>query len=236
MHFKKNFECYTITLPGFAGQPPIKTDSVLNAVTQQLALYIRQNKLHKPIIVGHSLGGWLALDFAAKYPDLAGDIVCISSAPFMPALSMGAKISLDSTRKIGALIKKGIIAQTPEQVRTTQKYYLATMIRDTAKIALVAEMAIRSDPKTQGEVMYELFSSDIRSLMGNIKSRILVLGDWSAYKEYGATRESVHESYKEQFKLARQVTIAMNDDSRHFIMFDEPEWFYSKADDFLLHK
>jgi pimeloyl-ACP methyl ester carboxylesterase len=233
LHFKKNFECYTITLPGFAGQPAIKTDSILETITKQLALYIKKNKLNKPVIIGHSLGGWLAINFAIKYPNLAGDIICVSSAPFMPALSMGLDIPLDSTRKIGVLIKNGMAGQTPDQVRKGQKLYLPTMIRDTAKINLVVEMAAQSDQKTQGEIMYELFSTDLRLQMGNIKSRILVLGDWSAYKQYGATRESVYNNYKEQFKLAPQVTIALNDDSRHFIMFDEPQWFYSQADSFL---
>ena len=236
LHFKKNYECYTITLPGFAGQPAIKTDSILKTITQQLALYIRQNKLSKPTIIGHSLGGWLAINFAANYPGLAGDIICMSAAPFLPALSMGAQISLDSARKIGALIKKSMTGQTPDQVRKGQKMYLPTMIRDTAKINLVAEWAVQSDQKTQGEVMYELFSSDIRPIMGNIKSRVLVLGDWIAYKQYGATHQSVYNNYKEQFKLAPRVTIAINDASRHFIMFDVPQWFYSQADAFLLHK
>jgi len=236
LHFKKNFTCYTITLPGFAGQPAIKTDSILQTVTAQLAIFIRHNKLNKPVIVGHSLGGWLALNFAATYPDLAGDIICMSSAPFLPALAMGAQITLDSARNVGIMIRKGMAGQKPDQVRKGQKYYLGTMIRDSDKIAIVTEMAAQSDQPTQGEVMYELFSTDLRPSMGNIKSRILVLADWSAYKQYGATRESVYNNYKEQFKLARQVTIAMNDDSKHFIMYDEPQWFYSQADGFLVHK
>jgi len=238
LHFKKNFTCYTITLPGFAGQPPIQfqSDAFLKEVVRQLSVFIRQNKLIKPVIVGHSLGGWLALDFAAVYPDLAGDIIVVSSAPFLPALSMGLDITVDSARKIGAQIKKGMTNQSAAQVRTGQKAYMSMMIRDTDKIALVTEMAVLSDQPTQGEVMYELFSSDIRPLMGSIKSRILVLGDWSSYKQYGATRENVYANYKEQFKLAHQVAIAMNDDSKHFIMFDEPQWFYSQADSFLFNK
>jgi N-formylmaleamate deformylase len=235
-HFKKNFTCYAITLPGFAGQPPIQADSILETITQQLALFIRQNKLDKPIIIGHSLGGWLALNLGAKYPGLVGDIICVSSAPFLPALSMGLQISPDSARKIGTLIKNGMSNQTAAQVRMGQKFYLNTMIRDSSKIDLVAEMAAQSDQKTQGEVMYELFSTDIRSLMGNIKSRTLVLGDWMAYKQYGATRESVYDNYKDQFKLASRVTIEINDESRHFIMFDEPQWFYDCVDRFISTK
>jgi hypothetical protein len=110
------------------------------------------------------------------------------------------------------------------------------MMRDSAKIALVTEMAVQSDPPTQGKVMYELFSSDLRFVLGNIKSRILVLGDWIAYKQYGATHESVYDNFKEQFKLAYQVTITISDEAKHFIMFDDPKWFYKQTESFLRHK
>ena len=42
-HFKDRFECYEITLPGFAGQPPIQSDSILKTITGQLANFIKQN-------------------------------------------------------------------------------------------------------------------------------------------------------------------------------------------------
>ena len=89
-HFSKHFTCYTLTLPGFAGQPPIHSDSFLENVTNQLAAFIRKERLDRPVIIGHSLGGWLALAFAIHYPELTGDLVIVSSAPFLPALSMGS--------------------------------------------------------------------------------------------------------------------------------------------------
>ena len=232
-HLKNNFACYIITLPGFAGQPPIHSVSILKSVATQLANFIKQKHLIKPVIIGHSLGGWLALYLGATYPGLTGDIVSVSSAPFLPALSMGPDITVDSAGKIGMMIKNGMANQTPEQVRQSQKYMLGTMITDSAKIAEVTEMAVKSDQPTQGEVMYELFSNDLRPSMGNIKSRILVLNDWIAYKQYGATHESVYNALKQQYQLAHNVTIKINDDSKHFIMYDDPQWLYKQLDIFL---
>jgi len=183
--------------------------------------------------VGHSLGGWVALALGVDYPGLAGDIVSVSSAPFMPALSTGNRVNADSTRAMGLQIKQGIVGQTPAQVRKWQGYYLSTMMRDSAKIALVTGMAVQSDPATQGEVMYELFSSDLRPQMGAVVSRVLAVADWSSYKQYGATRESVYANLKEQFSGASQVSIVINDDSKHFIMFDEPVWLWGQMDAFL---
>jgi N-formylmaleamate deformylase len=235
-HFKSHYTCYQITLPGFAGQPPIRSDSLIRSLAIELAGFIQQQKLYKPIIVGHSLGGVIALQIAVLYPGLVGDLIVVSSAPFLPALFMATDVSLDSTRKTGQMIKKTLENLTPAQVEQYQKFSLPTMMRDTAKISLVSEMAVHSDPTTQGEMMFELFSIDLRPDMKKINCPILLLGDWSSYSKYGATRESTYNRYADQFSLAKDVTIKLNDSSRHFIMYDEPAWFYQQLDIFLQTK
>jgi pimeloyl-ACP methyl ester carboxylesterase len=238
-HFSANHTCYVLTLPGFAGQPPVadKKD-VLGAVTTQLSDYIRENHLEKPVIVGHSLGGWVALAFGIAHPEMAGGLVIVSSAPFLPALSMGSGITIDSAARIGQLIRNAMSGQSPDQVRSSQKMYLHTMIRDSARIEEVTAMAARSDQPTQGEVMYELFSRDLRPAMGQIRCPILALADWSAYKRYGVTAESVRTNLTDQYRNlspenGARLTIAVNDNSKHFIMYDEPEWFYAQVDSWL---
>ncbi|HTB23928.1 MAG TPA: alpha/beta hydrolase [Puia sp.] len=232
-HFKDRYECFEITLPGFAGQPPIQSDSILKTIVAQLADFIKLNNLKNPVIVGHSLGGFVALQLASSYPNLVGGLVIVSSAPFLPALSMSADISVDSTRKIGLQIKNGMKYLTAEQIGQYQKFTLPAMIHDSAKISQVAAMAVKSDPLTQGEVMYELFSIDLRPEMKNVICPILVLGDWISYKKYGATHESVLKNYTDQFRLAKKLTISINDSSNHFIMYDEPKWVYYQMETFL---
>jgi N-formylmaleamate deformylase len=232
-HFKSSYECYEITLPGFAGQPAIAGDSLLKTIAGQLAHFIQQNNLKNPVIVGHSLGGAIALQIGVTYPELVGDLIIVSSAPFLPALSMSAIISADSARKTGLMIKNSMKNLSPVQIGQYQKFILPTMIRDTLKIPPVEDMAVKSDPPTQGEVMYELFSTDLRPEMKNIHCPVLVLGDWISYRKYGATRETTIKNYTEQFALAKNVTISINDSSYHFIMYDEPQWFYQQIERFL---
>lgn len=231
--YQDRFTCYSLTLPGFAGQPAIHTDTLLATIAREIARFIVENKLHQPLIVGHSLGGWLALEVAITRPGLVGGIVVVSSGPFLPGLAMGEDITIDSTRKIGAQIKGYMVGQTPEQIRAGQKYVLPTMMRDSQRISEVTEMAIRCDPATQGECMYELFSIDLRPDMKKVQCPVLVLGDWASYKSYGATRENTMEKYRHQFADAPHVRIALSDTSKHFIMFDEPVWFLGEMDKFL---
>ena len=65
--YQDRFRCHVLTLAGFAGVPPIK-DPLLATVRRELVAYIRAQRLDRPVIVGHSLGGTLALAIAAEHP------------------------------------------------------------------------------------------------------------------------------------------------------------------------
>ena len=99
--FKDRHECHVLTLAGFAGQPPTKLEgSYTDAIVKGIAGYIRDKKLDKPAIVGHSLGGFLCFKLAAAEPDLVGPIVAVDGFPaagliFMPDAS-------DADRKVFA--------------------------------------------------------------------------------------------------------------------------------------
>jgi N-formylmaleamate deformylase len=74
-----------------------------------------------------------------------------------------------------------------------------------------------------------------------IRCPILALADWSAYKAYGATAESVKANLEDQYKKlssgnGASLVIAINDSSKHFIMYDEPQWFYGQVDSWLTGK
>lgn len=233
-HLKDRYTCYSLTLPGFAGQAPAPmSDSLLTVFAAAVTRLVKTEGLRHPILVGHSLGGWLALRIETLRPGLSGGLIIVSSAPFLPALSMGDSITLDSARAVGAQIKHYMGIQTPAQAAAGSRMAIKYMIRDSARVAEVAAMADRSDIPTQAEVMYELFSTDLRPEMGKVRCPVLVLGDWSSYKAYGATRENTLDKFHHQFALAPKVTIAVNDDSRHFIMYDEPAWFEGQVDAFL---
>lgn len=75
--YKKDYKCHVLTLAGFAGQPPIQSEKFLETVCDELASYIRQQKLNKPIVVGHSLGGFVGMWLGAKEPDLVGALVIV---------------------------------------------------------------------------------------------------------------------------------------------------------------
>ena len=85
-HLKARYECHILTLAGFAGVPAIDTP-ILKTVRDAIITYVQQKKLHKPLLIGHSLGSFMSLWVSSAAPDLFGKLICVDGMPFLSALS-----------------------------------------------------------------------------------------------------------------------------------------------------
>ena len=71
-------------LPGFGGSTPLESAEPSNRrYADRLSLWIFEQGLGNVVLVGHSMGGYIALAFARKYPEqLAGlGLVCTRPGP-----------------------------------------------------------------------------------------------------------------------------------------------------------
>lgn len=232
--YKNKYQCHILTLAGFAGQPPIGAP-FLETVRQDLAKYIRDKKLKKPVVVGHSLGGFTALWLASKEPDLIGKLIVVDSLPSLPAAQQ-PNATVETIKPQAEKMRQGMIeqasAQTPEQRRQSQSAILQAMISDPAKIELAARWSEASDPETVAQAFYELYTTDLRSDLANIKAPTLVIGTWIAYRQY-ATREQVENNFRQQYSKLPGYKFVMADKAKHFVMFDDPDFLFQEADNFL---
>jgi pimeloyl-ACP methyl ester carboxylesterase len=73
-------QCHVVTLAGFAGVPAIDAP-LLPAAEQQLSDYITANKFDRPVVIGHSLGGFLGMKLAADHPEQVGRLVIVDTLP-----------------------------------------------------------------------------------------------------------------------------------------------------------
>jgi len=96
---------------------------------------------------------------------------------------------------------------------------------------------MRSDRKTMAYTMTEMMSNDLRETIANIKVPVLVMSAWAPNPQYPAfTKESGLKTYEDQYKACKSCTIHITDHSKHFIMYDEPQWFYKELDTFIAAK
>ncbi|MBB3122394.1 alpha/beta fold hydrolase [Pseudoduganella violacea] len=223
-------QCHVLTLAGFAGQPAIE-QALLPAVEEELAAYISANKLEKPVIVGHSLGGFVALKLASDHPDKVGRLVIVDSLPALGATQM-PDITLEQLQSQAARMRDGMLAQDEATRALSQKRTVGAMVTAPADAERIIGWGQQSDRKTVASAMYQLMSSDLRGDLARIKAPTLVLGTWIAYKDY-APRAAIAETFKAQYAKLGGAQIELADTARHFVMYDDPEWMYTRMEQFL---
>jgi len=97
--FQKEYRIIVLDLPGFgASSEPDKPSSVTD-YAKTLYLFLKKLKVEKPVLVGHSFGGRIAICYAAKY---ATSKVVLLSSPFRPS----QKSSSNYRVKIYNFVKK----------------------------------------------------------------------------------------------------------------------------------
>ena len=231
-HYQSRFQCHVLTVAGFAGVPRVPAP-ILDRVRDGLADYIRKNKLEKPVIVGHSLGGFLALALAAKYPNLPGKLVIVDSYPFFGGL-YGPETTPAKALENVAQMRKYMGAQTQDMYERYVKSGVATrmMVTKDSDFERIVAWGLDSDRTAVTDAMCELFAADLRDDLANIKSPTLVLGAWIGASQY-TDRQRTEANLQRQYAKLAGVEIRITDTARHFIMWDDPDWMFGQLDRFL---
>jgi pimeloyl-ACP methyl ester carboxylesterase len=229
--YKDRFECHVLTLAGFAGVPRVPPP-FLDGARDAIAAYIREKKMVKPVIVGHSLGGYLAMDLAARYPDIPGRIVIVDSYPFLMEL-MDPGTTPEKAKGFVKQMVAYLNTQTQEQWDTYLKTNpaLRGMVTKDSDFEKIMAWGLNTDRSAATDAMMELYSADARDELAKVRCPVMVLATYVGFP--GATREGTEENLKRQYAKLSGVEIHISSLARHFLMWDDPDWMFGQMDRFL---
>jgi pimeloyl-ACP methyl ester carboxylesterase len=229
-HYKDRYKCYILTLPGFAGQPPI-APPILPKVHDEIISYISQNHLDHPVVVGHSLGGTMALWIAATSPESVGKVVAVDGVPFLPVL-MNPSANVKSIKPLAESVRAMLGKQTPTAFAASNKQSLGFMITSSKDVEMIQKTSSLSDPKSVGEAVYEMFLMDLRPDMAKVQSPVLLLAAGSGFKTPEQQKGAL-DSYEAQIRGIPNCHVKLAVKARHFIMLDDPDFYFREIDAFL---
>jgi len=229
-HLTKEHRVHVFTLAGFAGEKAIPSP-MLATVREALARYIQDNGLRKPVLVGHSLGGTLALWLAAEHPDLLGGVVAVDGVPFLPAL-FDPSATAETARPRAEAMRAQIEKLTPAEYSSMARRSLAAMIKSPADIEKAAAWGAASDPGAVARAMYELSTTDLRPAMSRIRVPVLEIAAADFAREEPG-RKDVLSRYEAQLAAAPKHRVVLATGARHFIMMDDPRFLLAQLDGFL---
>lgn len=228
-HYQDRYQCHVLTLAGFAGVPRAEGEgSMLARVRDDLAAYIREKRLERPVIVGHSLGGFLAMWLAAKDPQLTGPLVIVDSLPNIAGV-MGP---IDPKKMRESMVS--VTAEQNEQYLRSSPMYRGMMSKKEHQDLALA-WGLKSDRLAVANAMYEMMTTDLQEDLKRIRVRSLVLGTWIGMKDF-TTRDVVEKNFRAQYAGLANHRFVLSETAKHFIMYDERDWFFEQVDQFLAGK
>lgn len=223
-------QCHIVQLPGFAGAPAVKTDAFLDGMRDRLLAYLDDRQLKQPVVMGHSLGGVLALKMAAEKPGRVERLVIVDSLPFLAGLR---GMTPEVAKGAAAAMRQQMLNSTKEQWEAGARQGAMGMSRNPANNERVAGWSLASDRATSAQAMSELWGEDLRPLLPKITTPTLVLGAWAAYEPMGATMDSTRKVFEGQHAGLAGAKVAMSQRGFHFLMWDDPEWLVGEVKGFL---
>jgi pimeloyl-ACP methyl ester carboxylesterase len=234
-HLAANHSVYAVTLAGFAGRPAAGEASFA-AFERDLTALLDQRHLVKPVLVGHSLGGTLSIDYAETHPDRVRGVVAADGLPVFPGMQ---QLTQPQRAGTGAQMAAAVKGQGHAELLAFEKSYMATVgVSDAALADQVAALSAQSDPATIAAWLQADISADLRPNLPKITAPVLEIAPYSpaegnptAPRHY--TEAEKADYYRTLLAGAAKLDVLTIAPARHFVMLDQPERFQKALDDFL---
>lgn len=232
-HLAAKYRVHVIQVAGFAGTPAGSNASgpVFEPVVEAIHAYIAANHLEGAAIVGHSLGGTMALRLAVSHPGDAGKILIVDSLPYV-GMMFGPQLTVPMVRPQATMIRDKTVSGTQEEYATAEPAQMVRLVKShnpEADAAIAAASA--SDHRVVGQALYDDLVTDLRPDLPRIAVPVTVLYPWD--ETSGAPQQVFDTLYTGAYATLPHGKVERVDDSYHFIMIDQPQVFLTKLDAFL---
>jgi len=220
----ENNECHIVTYAGFGDVLAIDT-LWLQTIKEDLGKYIEQNKFKDLSIIGHSMGGTLALWLASEKKCGIKNTMVIDALPCMGAMMIPNYSS--ETITYNTSYSQNMLNMSDSDFSAMALNFAKFMCKNTLKHEQIADWIKKSDRKTYVYGYVDLLKLDLRKELSNIDFSVTILA------AANPSRSMVEKHYNEQYALLNKKEIIYIEDSAHFIMYDQYDVYIENVKQFL---
>ena len=238
-NLEKSHVVYAVTLAGFDGvpapAPDAKAGTLLDRADASLLQLIKQKHIDKPVLVGHSLGGTLALRFAGEHASLIAAVVAVDGLPILPGME---RASVGQRQAMAERTRTQMAAMTPAQFQAAALGYMQHIgVVDPKLAEQYAPLNARSDAAASAEYMAADIVADYRPGLKQANVPILEISPYYA-ADFSKPPLQISEAQKSAYYQgllgdAPHAKVVSISPARHFAMLDQPAKFQQALDGFL---
>lgn len=224
------YTMYALTLAGFSGTPSLPMPDAdttsatpwLDAEVDAIAQFIADKELQDVVVVGHSLGGHLALRLAIEHPGAAAKIIDIDG---VPASNYGGA-NLTPEMRIAF-----IDSQLAPDLRAMDEHKAAAMFEGSARHMVtdpkrgdeLAAMFAATDQAVAIEYLLQGLKSDIAHKLKDIAAPTLVISSVGQAQDNQDARQRIRTQWRDWVAGVDAITLEFYENSMHFVMDDQPK-------------
>jgi pimeloyl-ACP methyl ester carboxylesterase len=218
------YRYHLVQVAGFAGTAAAGNNAgrVAAPVADEIARYIAANRLGRPAIVGHSMGGSIAMMIGARHAGIAGRVMVVDMLP-SPARPFG--IPSAAAKPLARLI--GSEMEAAGRLRRDLKSLVG-------RFGNADWLHSRNDAGVVGRSVSELLSTDLTHELSRIRAPLTVVYACPARLSYACG--TVSRTYASAYSKRPGTRLVRIERSGHTIMWDQPAAFESALRAFLSDK
>jgi pimeloyl-ACP methyl ester carboxylesterase len=226
------YRVHLVQVKGF-GEPagPNAQGPVLEPLVEELARYIADNGIERPAVVGHSLGGLVALKLGIEHPQLPGRLMIVDAFPWygVTVVQPGSEASVAALEPQARMLRDTLVASygSPAQGGDAA---IAGYVLDQSKLPLLREWTAGADPRVVGQLVYEDLTTDLRPRIAGITAPLTLIYPWN---ERYPTREQAQAFYGANYAALPGAELVAVGPAAHFVMTDQPDAFQAALERFL---
>ena len=227
---------FVVTLAGFDGNAaPAQKDGFIDLADDELVKLIRSRHLDHPILIGHSLGGTLALLFATAHSDMIAGIVTVDGLPVFPGTE---NMPTERRGDMGVSQRAKVAVGSDAAFADQQMAYMANDgVMDSTMASKLGAMAARSDRLAVAQYLGEDLTLDFRAALPEITVPVLLITPYNPAD--GERMNPPHTQadkvayYRTLMKGTPKLEVVAITPARHFVMFDQRDAFLQTLSNYI---
>lgn len=203
----EKFKLITVDLYGHGQNKNLPQNISISQTAEKIAEQLRNRNMKNISLVGHSLGGLIALELTKQNQDLVDKIILVDTP----------------TKQFGLSVMHYLFLKLIENnYETVVREHYKKMTENQALLESLLVTALNTDKHAYYSYMKSAFNADYSNIVGNLKANTYVFLSTSLVKDKSKLSK-IKRKYG--YKNITEGHVFYYDDSGHFIMLEKSKRF-----------